>query len=64
MTYQLTETKFRATLREYLDSIDGPGEEIPVIQSRAGLINRVKTLALPCYENFPDKAKWLDEVKP
>lgn len=53
---------FRKALRSYLASINGPGGEVPIAESRAGVINVTKTLEFPCYVSFPERDEWLRVV--
>lgn len=48
-----TDLEFTATLRSYLGQFSQSRKPIvPLIRNPDGTIDREKTLALPCYQNF------------
>lgn len=52
---EISDAEFTLKLRSYLGQFkDGHKPVVPLIKNPDGSINRVATLALPCYQNFKD----------
>jgi hypothetical protein len=50
----MTDAEFTASLAAYLAQFsEGPEPMVPLFKHDDGSIDREKTLALPCYANFP-----------
>jgi hypothetical protein len=51
---QQTDTEFTASLMAYLRQFsEGQEPTVPLFKNDDGSINREKTLALPCFADFP-----------